>query len=53
MIGMDRIGAMRRAYFGQVRPIKKIMRTLSVSRATVRKHVRGRLDWRKFLGYVA
>lgn len=33
--------AIRRAYFEQHRPIKEIVRTLSVSRATVRKVVRG------------
>lgn len=37
MIGVDTIGAIRRAYFEQHRPIKEIVRTLSVSRATVRK----------------
>ena len=34
---MDLIGQIRRAYFEQHRPIKEIVRTLSVSRATVRK----------------
>ena len=38
---MDIIGQIRRAYFEQHRPIKEIVRTLSVSRATVRKVVRG------------
>ena len=37
MIGVDKIGDIRRAYFEQHRPIKEIVRTLSVSRATVRK----------------
>ena len=37
MIGVDMIGEIRRAYFEQHRPIKEIVRTLSVSRATVRK----------------
>ena len=37
MIGVDLIGEIRRAYFEQHRPIKEIVRTLSVSRATVRK----------------
>ena len=37
MIGVDLIGQIRRAYFEQHRPIKEIVRTLSVSRATVRK----------------
>src|SRR5260221_11408047 len=41
MIGVDLIGAIRRAYFEQHRPIKEIVRTLSVSRATVRKVIRG------------
>ena len=39
MIGVD--GQIRRAYFEQQRPIKEIVRTLSVSRATVRKVIRG------------
>ena len=42
MIGVDQIGQIRRAYFEQQRPIKEIVRTLSVSRATVRKVIRGR-----------
>ena len=37
MIGVDKIGEIRRAYFEQRRPIKEIVRTLGVSRATVRK----------------
>jgi hypothetical protein len=41
MIGVDLIGQIRRAYFDQHRPIKEIVRTLSLSRATVRKVVRG------------
>ena len=41
MIGVDKIGEIRRAYFEQQRPIKEIVRTLWVSRATVRKVVRG------------
>jgi hypothetical protein len=41
MIGVDKIGEMRRAYFEQERPIKEIVRTLSVSRATARKVIRG------------
>jgi len=40
MIGVDVIGDIRRAYFEQRRPIKEIVRTLSVSRATVRRVVR-------------
>jgi transposase len=40
MIGVDLIGQIRRAYFEQRRPIKEIVRTFSVSRATVRKVVR-------------
>jgi len=42
MIGVEKIGEIRRAYFEQHRSIKEIVRTLSVSRATVRKVVRGR-----------
>src|SRR5438093_11296189 len=41
MIGVDMIGQIRRAYFEQRRPIKEIVRTLRVSRATVRKVIRG------------
>jgi transposase len=41
MIGVDKIGEIRRAYFEQERTIKEIVRTLSVSRATVRKVIRG------------
>jgi len=41
MIGVDKIGEIRRAYFEQRRPIKAIVRTLRVSRATVRKVIRG------------
>src|ERR1700704_6292016 len=41
MVGVDMIGEIRRAYFEQRRPIKQIVRTLRVSRATVRKVVRG------------
>ena len=41
MIGVDVIGQIRRAYFEQQRPIKEIVRLLSVSRATVRKVIRG------------
>ncbi len=41
MIGVDLIGQIRRAYFEHHRPIKEIVRTLSVSRATVRKVIRG------------
>jgi hypothetical protein len=40
MIGVDLIGQIRRAYFEQHRPIKEIVRTLSESRATVRKMIR-------------
>jgi transposase len=40
MIGVDLIGQIRRAYFEQHRSIKEIVRTLSVSRATVRKIIR-------------
>ena len=42
MIGVDMIGQIRRAYFEQRRPIKEIVRALRVSRATVRKVIRGR-----------
>lgn len=38
---MDLIGEIRRAYFERHRPIKEIVRTLRVSRATVRKVIRG------------
>jgi predicted transcriptional regulator len=38
---VDKIGDIRRAYFEERRPIKEIVRTLSVSRATVRKIIRG------------
>src|SRR4030088_3454299 len=41
MIGVEKIGEIRRAYFEQHRSIKEIVRTLSVSRATVRKVIRG------------
>jgi hypothetical protein len=41
MIFVDIIGQIRRAYFEQDRPIKEIVRTLSVSRTTVRKVIRG------------
>src|ERR1700716_1271214 len=41
MIGVEKIGEIRRAYFDRHRSIKEIVRTLSVSRATVRKVVRG------------
>jgi hypothetical protein len=40
MIGVDKIGEIRRAYFEQHRPIIEIVRTLAVSRGTVRKVVR-------------
>ncbi len=40
MISVDMIGQIRRAYFEQHRPIKEIVRTLRVSRATVRKVIR-------------
>jgi hypothetical protein len=38
---VDVIGNVRRAYFEQKLPINESVRTLSVSRATVRKVVRG------------
>jgi transposase len=40
MMSVDVIGDVRRAYFEQHLPIKEIVRTLRVSRATVRKVVR-------------
>ena len=40
MIGVDLIGEIRRAYFEYRRPIKEIVRTLSVSRTTVRRVIR-------------
>ena len=39
---MDKIGEIRRAYFERHLPIKEIVRTLLVSRATVRKVIRGK-----------
>jgi hypothetical protein len=41
MLAVDQIGQIRRAYFEQGRSIKEIERTLSVSRARVRKVIRG------------
>ncbi len=43
MMSVDVIGDIRRAYFEQRLPIKEIVRTLCVSRATVRKVVRSRV----------
>ncbi len=40
MVGVDLIGDIRRAHFEQRRPIKEIVRTFSVSRATVRRVIR-------------
>jgi hypothetical protein len=40
MMSVDVIGDIRRAYFEHRLPIKEIVRTLCVSRATVRKVVR-------------
>jgi transposase len=40
MVGVDLIGEIRRAYFEQRRPIKEIVWTLAVSRATVRRVIR-------------
>ncbi|QXX76710.1 IS21 family transposase [Methylovirgula sp. HY1] len=40
MVSVDMISRIRRAYFDEHRQIKEIVRTLSVSRATVRKVVR-------------
>ncbi len=42
MIGVDKIGQIRRAFFERHLPIKEIVRTLTVSRATVRKVIRGK-----------
>ena len=42
MFGVDKIGDIRRAYFERHLPIREIVRTLSVSRATVRKVIRGK-----------
>jgi len=41
MIGVDKIGEIRRAFFERHMPIKEIVRSLFVSRATVRKVIRG------------
>ncbi len=41
VVGVDKIGEIRRAYFEQERSIKEIVRTLSASRATVRNVIRG------------
>ena len=41
MIGVDLIGQIRRAYFEQHRPIKEIVRMLSVSRADRAQVIRG------------
>ncbi len=48
MIGVDKIGEIRRAYFEQHRPIKEIVRRLSVSRATVRKVIRSHKTAHKY-----
>ena len=48
MIGVDKIGDIRRAYFEQHRPIKEIVRRLSVSRATVRKVIRSHKTAHKY-----
>jgi transposase len=48
MIGVDLIGDIRRAYFEEQVPIKEIVRRLSVSRATVRKVVRGQVTSFKY-----
>jgi hypothetical protein len=40
MIGVDKIGQIRRAFFERHLPIKEIVRTLSVSSATARKVIR-------------
>ena len=41
MMSVDLIGQIRRAYFEQGWSIKEIVRTLLISRATVRKVIRG------------
>jgi hypothetical protein len=41
MVSVDISGQIRRAYFEQERPMEEIVRTLSVSRTTVRKVIRG------------
>ena len=41
MMGVDKIGEIRRAHFERRMPIKEIVRAFSVSRATVRKVIRG------------
>jgi DNA invertase Pin-like site-specific DNA recombinase len=41
MTSVNLIGQIRRAYSKQGRPTKEIVRTLSISRATVRKVIRG------------
>jgi hypothetical protein len=51
MMSVDVIGATRRAYFEQRLPIKEIVRTLCVSRATVRKVGKQRakfIPWKLF-----
>ena len=40
MVSVDLIGGIRRAYFEQRWPIEEIVRTLAVSRATVRRVIR-------------
>ena len=40
-MSVDQVGQIRRAYFDQGRPIEEIVRTMSISRATVRKVIRG------------
>ena len=49
MVGVDMIGQIRRAYFEQQLPIKEIVRTLSVSRSTVRKVIRGKATEFKYV----
>ena len=49
MIGVDKIGEIRRAYLERRLPIKEIVRTLSVSRATVRKVIRGKATEFKYV----
>lgn len=48
MMGVDTTGQIRRAYFEQHRPIKEVVRSLSVSRATMRKVIRGQATELKY-----
>lgn len=48
MVGVELIFRIRRAYCDQQLPIKEIVRTLSVSRTTVRKVIRGQVTELKY-----